>query len=170
MPTKNAIATATAIVIIKQLLLATERRTTALGRCCPSIYAPEDIAQNMRAVIEAQKEVDAAILQLRGATGSRLKDYSNLEVALLAHLWCGIWSSERSLRIDSTDVVRICGANNVEEAEPLIITLLNGSSTLFRFLSISWEKERGAGRYVFSIHTPGIIHRLLFGKQATEEV
>lgn len=167
MSTKS-IATATVIVAIKQLILAVERRTAALGRCCPAIYEPREIDEGIKLVAEVQKDVDEAIVQLRNNTGERLGEYTDLEVAFIAHVWAGIWSDEHILRLDSTDVARICGVNNVEEMEPFIRSLLSGSSRLYRFLSINWQKERGQGYYTFSIHAPNVIHKLLFDKLSTE--
>jgi len=52
--------------------------------------------------------------------------------------------------------------------EPFIVSLLNGSSPLFRFICVNWQRERGVGHYDFTIHSPNVIHRLLFGKQTME--
>ena len=158
-------AKAKTLIAVKNIVLLTEMRNSALGNCCPSIYDDEEIAENMKKVATAQKELDAAVKYVREVTGERFKDYSDLELSFTLHTWSGIWSDERCTRLNSDDLAKLAGNNNPELLAPFIAALLDGSSPVYKFISMRWISDgRGTGHYAFSIHNPGILHKLILGE------
>jgi hypothetical protein len=153
-------------VAAKRLIIAVDIRNSDLTLCCNTFNDDEEERQfHIRKLAESQKEIDESIQYFRDVTEGRFKDFSNVEIAFIVHIWSGIWSNTSSLRIDSNDVMSIVGHNRIEDAADFVFAMFGGSSPLFAYISMHWSAEtRGSGLYRFAIHNPDGLNHLMFGK------
>ena len=152
-------------VALKRIVMAVTLRNSALTSSCPNLVSDEEeMTEKLKEVAKAQKVVDETITSFRKATEGRFNGFSNAEIAIIAHTWGGIWACESSLRVSSTSIMEIIGINEVEEAGELIVSLLDKSSRLFKFISIHWVPGRhDVGEYDIQLHDVDGLNRLILG-------
>ena len=151
---------------LKRILMAVSARNSDLSMTCPVFCVDEEERnEKLKKVAQSQQKIDDAIAGLRELTGNRLKEFSDAEILLLVHLLAGVWASDSSLRVDSTSITDIVGANRPEDVATLVLGILNHSSPLFRIISVAWEAGRHrSGNYSFSVHDCEGLHQLFLGQ------
>ena len=152
-------------VCLKRILMAVTVRNSDLDSTCPLFSIDEEErAEKLKKAAHSQKEIDEAVADLRELTENRLKEFSDAEVLLLVHLISGIWASDSSLRIDSSSIMEIVGANRIEQASSLIFGIISHSSPVYSYISVVWEAGRHRpGNFSFYIHDYEGLHRLFIG-------
>ena len=153
-------------VEMKRILMAVTSRNSEMSSTCP-LFAPDEseLTERLKKIAKAQETVDEGVAKLRELTKDRLKSYSDPEVLLLIHLIAGVWASDTSLRVDSTSITDIVGANRPEDVATLALGILNHSSPLFRVISVAWEGGRHrCGNYSFGVHDFEGLHMLFLGQ------
>ena len=153
-------------IAVKRIIGDVELRNADLALCCPLRNDDEEERTlHLRKLAKSQQEIDESIQYFRDVTENRFKDFSNVEISFIVHLWSGIWASPHKLRLDSSEIMTIIGHNRIEEAADFICSMIHGTSPLFAYISMHWKPDlrEGNGDYLFLFHNLDGFHRMLFG-------
>lgn len=105
--------------------------------------------------------INAITQELRIATGSRLEDFNDSELILLAYLFIQIWGGKGVAPRITANNIRDLFGSDLAVSSTLLLALTSGDSPLIDVMSLDWRAD---GTFSLFVSEPNQLHSLFFGE------